>query len=48
MDKNLFDLYTVYPQAAEAYSNRGYAYLGKGNYDQAIADFDEAIALDPQ
>ena len=27
--------------------NRGVAYLDKGEYDQAIADFTEAIRLDP-
>jgi lipoprotein NlpI len=31
-----------------AYFNRGNAYLSKGQHDQAIADFDEAIKLDPK
>ena len=30
-----------------AYNNRGNAYLGEGEYDTAIADYDKAIALDP-
>ena len=31
-----------------AYSNRGSAYQAKGNNDRAIADYDEAIRLDPK
>ncbi len=31
-----------------AYINRGNAYKGKGEYDQAIADFTKAIELDPK
>ena len=30
------------------YNNRGYAYLRKGDVDKAIADYDEAIRLDPK
>ncbi|MFN2182777.1 MAG: tetratricopeptide repeat protein, partial [Anaerolineae bacterium] len=30
------------PQDAEAYSDRGLAYHDKGDYDRAIADFDQA------
>jgi len=30
-----------------AYTNRGIAYVFKGNYDMAIADFDQAIQLQP-
>ncbi len=30
-----------------AYTNRGNAYDDKGEVDRAIADYDEAIALDP-
>jgi uncharacterized protein (TIGR02145 family) len=33
---------------ALAYSNRGIMYYGKGDYDQAISDFTEAIRLDPK
>ena len=36
------------PQDAEAYNNRGLAYFDKGNLDQAITDYDQAIALDPR
>lgn len=32
---------------AIAYNNRGNAYTGKGEYDQAILDYDELIKLDP-
>src|SRR5262245_54878914 len=32
---------------AEAYHNRGVAYRAKGNTDHAIADYNEAIRLDP-
>jgi tetratricopeptide (TPR) repeat protein len=31
-----------------AYINRGIAYYRKGDYDRAIADFDQAIHLDPK
>jgi tetratricopeptide (TPR) repeat protein len=30
------------------YANRGYAWNAKGNYDRAIADYDEAIRLNPK
>ncbi len=30
------------------YYDRGNAYFGKGQYDQAIADYDEAIKLNPK
>ena len=30
------------------YNNRGYAYRDKGDTDRAIADFNEAIRLDPK
>jgi tetratricopeptide (TPR) repeat protein len=36
------------PQDASAYYNRGNAWSRKGDYDRAIADFNEAIRLDPQ
>src|SRR5438034_1993581 len=32
---------------AEAHNHRGYAYFGKGQTDQAIADYTAAIRLDP-
>ena len=32
---------------AVAYTNRGIAYSGKKDYDRGIADFNEAIRLDP-
>ena len=32
---------------ATTYYNRGSAYNGKGEYDRAIADLNEAIRLDP-
>ena len=35
------------PQQAIGYSNRGVAYRQKGDGDRAIADFNEAIRLDP-
>jgi hypothetical protein len=35
------------PQTARAYCNRGYASMEKGEYEQAIADYAEAIRLDP-
>jgi tetratricopeptide (TPR) repeat protein len=33
---------------AAAYSNRGDAYLAKGDTDRAIAEYIEAIRLDPK
>jgi Flp pilus assembly protein TadD len=38
---------TPLPNAA-AYNNRGFAYLKKGDNDRAIADFTQAIQLDPK
>ena len=35
-------------QYAIAYYNRGIAYYSLGQYELAIADYDEAIRLDPQ
>ena len=35
------------PNAAKAYLLRGYVWREKGEYDKAIADFTEAIKLDP-
>ena len=36
------------PKSAEAYCNRGVVYDVKANYDKAIADYTEAIRLDPK
>ncbi len=36
------------PRLAAAYDSRGIAYANKGDYDRAIADFNEAIRLDPK
>jgi lipoprotein NlpI len=33
---------------AQAYINRGNAYLNKGDFDRAFADFNDAIRLDPK
>src|SRR5262249_30129616 len=33
---------------AVTYSNRGRAYDGKGDYDRAIADYNESIRLNPK
>ena len=35
------------PKRAEAYNNRGTAYASKGNYEHAIADYDQALELNP-
>jgi tetratricopeptide (TPR) repeat protein len=32
---------------AKAFGNRGNAYFGKGQYDRAIEDYDQAIRLNP-
>src|SRR5260370_42021352 len=34
-------------QMADAYNNRGSAWLLKGNTEQAVADFSTAISIDP-
>ena len=31
-----------------AYNNRGYSWYAKNEYDKAIADYNEAIRLDPK
>ena len=36
------------PQNAKAYLGRAWAWAGKGEYDKAFADCNEAIRLDPQ
>jgi tetratricopeptide (TPR) repeat protein len=38
----------INPQFAEAYNNRGVAKSGLGNKQEAISDFDKAIAINPQ
>ena len=35
------------PDFAPAYQNRGNAWYARGNYGQAMADYDTAIKLDP-
>ncbi|MGO8690239.1 MAG: tetratricopeptide repeat protein [Thermoguttaceae bacterium] len=35
------------PQDAVGYNNRGFAWYNKGERDKAIADYDQALALDP-
>lgn len=37
----------VKPNFAEAYSNRGSAYVMKGNYAEAISDYDRALDVEP-
>ena len=37
-----------YPAHADARYNRGVAYLQKGQSDKALADFDEAVRLNPK
>ena len=36
------------PNDAQAHNNRGIAYAGKGDCDNAIRDFTKAIELDPK
>jgi lipoprotein NlpI len=36
------------PDLAKAFNNRGTAYYAKGDYGRAIADYNEAIRLDPK
>ncbi|GHU52814.1 hypothetical protein FACS1894200_13340 [Spirochaetia bacterium] len=44
-------IFHTYPlisfNSAFAYNNRGIAYKNKGEYDRAIADYTQAITLDP-
>jgi tetratricopeptide (TPR) repeat protein len=35
-------------ESAEAYNDRGVAYGRKGQYDQAIADYNKAIEINPR
>ena len=37
----------MYPHFAQAYCNRGTAYLRKANYTQAVQDFTAAIEIYP-
>ncbi len=36
------------PPRAEIYNNRGVVHVSRGELDQAIADFDEAIRIYPE
>jgi tetratricopeptide (TPR) repeat protein len=36
------------PRLAQAYNNRGWAYIKKWQYDQAIFDFNKTIEIDPR
>lgn len=36
------------PRGSPAYADRGRAYLVKGDYERAIADFDQAIQFTPR
>jgi tetratricopeptide (TPR) repeat protein len=38
----------VEPDCAVLYNNRGQAYLRKSDFDLALADYNEALELDPQ
>ena len=38
---------TLAPDFVPAYQNRGNAWYARGNFGQAIADYDTAIRLDP-
>ena len=41
-------LFGSQPDSAEAFIQRGLGYLEKGQYDKAVADFNEAIRLEPE
>ncbi len=45
---NIIDSHDEGYNRAIAYMNRGVAYGGKGEHDRAIADYDQAIRLNPQ
>jgi tetratricopeptide (TPR) repeat protein len=34
-------------EQALAYSNRGFVYMSKGEYDQALAEYNRAVEFDP-
>ncbi len=38
---------TLDPQVAEVYNNRAYTYMAIGQYDKALLDLDQAIAIRP-
>jgi tetratricopeptide (TPR) repeat protein len=43
------DAIAKYPrQVVDAYNNRGYYYIAEARYPEALADFNEAIALNPR
>ncbi len=43
------DAIAKYPgQVVDAYNNRGYYYIAKSRYPEALADFNEAIVLNPK
>ncbi len=42
------DVIVKYPNSKIAYNNRGYMYNEFGQYDQAIADFNQGIRIDPK
>ena len=42
------DSKVIAQRRANAYNNRGVAYGAKGDRDRAIADYNEAIRLDPK
>jgi tetratricopeptide (TPR) repeat protein len=46
-DKDLTDGYLNRDNDAAAYNNRGNAYYDKGDKDAAIADYSQAVKLDP-
>jgi len=38
----------VEPRDADSYTNRGIAYVEKGQYDQAISEFNKALEINPK
>ena len=38
----------VVPTTADGFAQRGWTFAGRDRIDEAIADFDKAIALDPK
>ncbi|MCF8374297.1 MAG: tetratricopeptide repeat protein [Bacteroidales bacterium] len=41
------DVLDKYPNQAEALNNRGFAYYFQGDYEKALADYNQAIKIDP-